>query len=138
MKIKDILSIAGHSGLFRFISKSRQGIIVESFEDGKRMNVYTSMKVISLVDISVYTNEKDLPLADVLKKISEKENGGPAINHKSANEEIKKYFEAAIPDYDKDRVYVSDMKKILNWYNILQKAGMLTFDEETEKEEEKA
>jgi hypothetical protein len=138
MKIKDILSIAGHSGLFRFISKSRQGIIVESFEDGKRMNVYTSMKVISLVDISVYTNEKDLPLADVLKKISEKENGGPAINHKSSNEEIKKYFEAAIPDYDKDRVYVSDMKKILNWYNILQKAGMLTFDEETEKEEEKA
>ncbi|MHC1704959.1 MAG: DUF5606 domain-containing protein [Tenuifilaceae bacterium] len=120
MELKDIMAISGHSGLFKFISQGRHGIIVESLADGKRANVSTSAKVSSLSDIAIFTNESEVPFKEVLKKIRETETGGQAINHKSDDKELKKYFEKILPDYDRDRVYTSDIKKVIMWYNQLQ------------------
>lgn len=131
--LKDILSISGHGGLFKYVSQARNGIIVESLEDQKRMPAHASAKVSALEDISVFTETDDMPLKDVLKAIFDKENGGPAIDHKSSNDELKKYFEKVLPTYDRDRVYVSDIKKIINWYNILHKHNLLNFEEPTEE-----
>jgi len=128
--LKDILSISGYGGLFKFISQGRTGIIVESLEDKKRMNASSTVKISALEDIAIFTDTEDLPLKDVFKAISEKENGGEAIHHKSSADELKNYFIEVLPDYDRDRVYVSDIKKVLNWYNLLRKFEMLNFDEE--------
>ncbi len=135
--LKDILSISGYGGLFKFISQGRTGIIVESLEDKKRMNASATAKISALEDIAIFTDTEDIPLKDVFKAIFEKEDGGAAINHKSSANELKAYFEEVLPDYDRDRVYVSDIKKVLNWYNTLHKFEMLNFDEEEEENKEK-
>jgi len=135
--LKDILSISGYGGLFKFISQGRNGIIVEALEDKRRMNASATAKISALEDIAIFTDTEDIPLKDVFKAISEKENGGEAIHHKSSANELKDYFEEVLPDYDKDRVYVSDIKKVVNWYNILHKFDMLNFDEDEEETEEK-
>ena len=132
--LKDILSISGQGGLFKFISQGRAGIIVESLETKKRMNASATAKVSALEDVAIFTDVEDKPLKDVFKAIFEKENGGVAINHKSSANELKDYFANILPDYDRDRVYVSDIKKVINWYNILHKFEMLNFDEEEEQE----
>lgn len=134
--LKDILSISGYGGLFKFISQGRNGIIVESLEDQRRMNASATAKISALEDIAIFTETEDIPLKDVFKAISEKENAGEAIKHKSSANELKNYFEEVLPDYDKDRVYVSDIKKVIQWYNILHKLDMLNFDEEEEEKEE--
>jgi hypothetical protein len=136
--MKGILAISGHQGLFKHMAESKNSIIVESLETGKRMPVYSSSKVSALEDIAIYTNTADIPLKEVFKAISEKENGGKAISHKASANELKAYFVAVLPDYDDDRVYVSDIKKVLLWYNILQEKEMLDFseEEETEKQED--
>jgi hypothetical protein len=134
--LKDILSISGYGGLFKFISQGRNGIIVESLEDQRRMNASATAKISALEDIAIFTETEDIPLKDVFKAISEKENGGEAIKHKSSANELKSYFEEVLPDYDRDRVYVSDIKKVIQWYNILHKFDMLNFDEEEKEKEE--
>jgi hypothetical protein len=144
MDIKLIMSIAGHHGLYKFIAEGRNGVIVENLEDKKRINAYSSFKISSLSDIAIFTDSGEVPLKEVLIKIKEKENGGSALNAKASNDELKKYLESILPNYDKERVYVSDIKKLVQWYNILQKADMLEFDEpkteepatEDKKEEE--
>lgn len=136
--LKDILSISGYGGLYKYISQGRSGIIVESLEDKNRMNANASAKISALEDIAIFTDTEDLPLKDVFKKISEKENGGLTIAHKSSANELKSYFAEVLPDYDRDRVYVSDIKKVLNWYNILHKFEMLNFEEEVIEEESTA
>lgn len=136
--LKDILSISGYGGLFKFISQGRTGVIVESLEDKKRMNASANVKISALEDISIFTDIEDKPLKDVFKVIFEKENGGEAINHKSSADELKNYFTEVLPDYDRDRVYVSDIKKVINWYNILHKFEMLNFEDEEEQEEQEA
>ena len=130
MSLKEIMSISGHSGLFKFVSQGRNGIIVESFADGKRTHISASAKVSTLSDISIFTHDSDKPLREVLNTIKEKENGGPTISPKSTNEELKKFFGTILPDYDVDRVYVSDIKKIVTWYNQLQSVGMLDFSDD--------
>ena len=137
--LKDILSISGHSGLFKFISQGRHGIIVESLENKKRMNASATAKISALEDIAIFTDTEDIALNDVFKAIYEKEDGGKAISHKSSADELKSYFEEILPDYDRDRVYVSDIKKVIQWYNQLHKLEMLNFEEEEEeaKEEDK-
>lgn len=140
--LKDILSISGYGGLYKYISQGRTGIIVESLEDNKRMNANATAKISALEDIAIFTETEDLPLKDVFKAISEKENGGETIGHKSSANELKKYFEEVLPGYDKERVYVSDIKKVVNWYNILHKLNLLNFEEkevteEAENKEEK-
>lgn len=137
MALKDIMAISGHSGLFKFISQGRQGIIVEALSDGKRSSIPTSAKASSLTDIAIFTNDGEQPLKAVLKKVREAENGGQSINHKSDDKEIKKYFEKILPDYDRERVYTSDIRKVINWYNQLQSLNMLDLlDEEDEKKPE--
>ncbi len=133
MVLKDILAISGEQGLFKFIAQGKNAIIVEHIETGKRSSAFSSAKVSSLEDISVFTENEDLPLGKVFDKISEKESGGPAIDSKSDPEKLKKYFEEIIPDYSKEKVYVSDIKKVFLWYNLLQKKNMLV-KEEPEKE----
>jgi hypothetical protein len=134
--LKGILSVSGQPGLFKLIAEAKNRIIVESLLTGKRMPVGTTTKISSLEDIALYTNSGDLPLRDVLKKISQHEQGGQTIDSKSADQEIKKYFGTVIPDYDRDKVYVSDIRKVLLWYNILQEKELLVF-EETEEAKEK-
>lgn len=128
--LKDILSISGFGGLYKFISQGRTGIIVESLEDAKRMNASATAKISALEDIAIFTETEDIPLNDVFKTIFEKENEGVSINHKSSGNELKSYFAEILPDYDRDRVYVSDIKKVINWYNILHKLELLNFEEE--------
>lgn len=141
VKLKELLAISGYSGLFRFISQGRQGVIVESLTDGKRTLIPASAKVSAIADIAVFTQTEEIPLKDVLKKIEALENGGPAINNKSADKEIRSYFEKVLPEFDKERVYTSDIKKIIGWYNLLQSKGLLEVlnqvDEEVQPEGEK-
>ena len=129
MNLKDILSISGESGLFKFVAQGRNAIIVEHLETKKRRTANSTTKVSSLTDISIFTENEDLQLGKVFDLIFEKENGGPAIDSKSDAVKIKTYFQEILPEYDKDRVYVSDMKKVVLWYNILQKLGQLVKDE---------
>ena len=132
--LKGILAISGHSGLFKMVSNSKNALIVESLVDKKRMPAYATSKISALEDIAIFTDEGDVQLAEVFKNIKEKENGGKAISHKSSGNELKAYMSEILPNYDEDRVYVSDMKKIFQWYNLLQENGLL---EELDKEEEK-
>lgn len=125
IKLKEVLAISGYSGLFKFISQGRQGVIVESLTDGKRMHIPATAKVSAIADIAVFTLSGEMPLKEVLKKINTLENGGPAISNKSNDKELRGYFEKVLPEFDKDRVYTSDIKKIVNWYNLLQSKGLL-------------
>jgi len=132
--LKGILAISGHSGLFKMVAESKNNIIVESLDTGKRMPVYSTAKVSALEDIAIYTYEGDVPLKDIFKTIYEKEDGGAAVSAKATGNELKAYFETVLPGYDKDRVYVSDIKKVFLWYNTLQEKELLDFTE-TEEEE---
>lgn len=129
MILKDILAISGEPGLFKFIAQGKNAIIVEHLETGKRSSAFGSAKVSSLEEISIFTENEDIPLGKVFDKIFEKENGGPSIEPKADVKDLKKYFEEVLPDYSKERVYTSDIKKVLNWYNILQKKNLLVKDE---------
>jgi hypothetical protein len=134
--LKDILSIAGYSGLYRYLKKSRNGIIVENLETKKRMNADATAQINALEDISVYTETEDVPLNKVFKAIYEHEGGKAAMNPKKASgKELKEYFRQVLPDYDEERVYNSDIKKIITWYNVLQKLDLLSFEEEEQDEE---
>lgn len=133
--LKEILSISGKPGLQKLISNSSNAIIVESLMDGKRFPAYSNSKIIALEDISIYTEKEDMPLKEVFKRIYSKENGKTALSHKESNEKIITYFNEIVPEYDKERVYTSDMKKIIQWYNLLIEKDILKFEEEEEKEE---
>lgn len=137
MVLKDILAISGEAGLFRFIAQGKNAIIVEHLETKKRSSAFGSAKVSSLEEIAIFTEGEDMPLGKVFDLIFEKENGGPAIDSKSDPEKLKAYFGSVLPSYDKSKVYVSDIKKVFHWYNILQHNGMLV-KEEPEKEADTA
>lgn len=136
--LKTILSISGKPGLYKLISQGKNMIVVESLVDNKRMPAYNHDRIASLADIAIFTNETELPLSDVMETIFKKENGAvSSISNKASNDELKKYFEEVIPDYDRDRFRVSDMKKVVSWYNILVNAGFKEFatkEEETTQE----
>jgi hypothetical protein len=136
MDLKEIMSVSGQSGLFRFVSQGRNGIIVESFTDKKRSFISASQKVSSLGDIAVFTDGDEVPLKDVLKKIHETQPGTPALDPKSSPEKLKAFMETILPEYDRDRVYVSDIKKLVTWYNTLLELKLLNFDEEKAPEAE--
>ena len=135
MNLKDLLSISGKSGLFKSIAQTKNGLIVESLTDKKRFPAYVSDKVSSLADISVFTTEKDIPLKEVMDLIHKKTAGGTCIDSKSDDKQIKTFFEEILPTYDKERVYVSDIRKMFSWYNLLQAQGLLIPDEEEKQEE---
>ncbi|HEY5510278.1 MAG TPA: DUF5606 domain-containing protein [Prolixibacteraceae bacterium] len=135
--LKGILAISGQPGLFKVLSEGKNGAIVESLLTGKKQTAFASAKMSTLEDIAIYTTSEDFPLKEVFRKIHEQENGGAAIPANSKPEELKKYFEKILPDFDRERVYVSDIKKVLTWYNILQEKGLLHFEEEAAASEEK-
>jgi len=138
MVLKDILAISGEPGLFRFIAQGKNAIIVEHLETKKRSSAYGSAKVSSLEDIAIFTETEDIPLAKVFDLIYERENGGEAVDVKADGNKLKSWFEGILPDYSKERVYVSDIKKVALWYNILHKLDLLVKDEpeKTENSEE--
>ncbi len=130
MSLKDILAISGYSGLYRFISQGRNGVIVEGLIDKKRMNATGSARVSALEDIAIYTDDKEVPLKDIFRKIYQKENGGQTIDPKLATDKLKKYFEEILPEYDREKVYSSDIKKVFTWYNILLDLKMIDLEED--------
>jgi hypothetical protein len=134
--LKGILSVSGQSGLFKMVAESKNNIIIESLETLKRMPVHSTSKVSALEDIAIYTENGDVPLKDIFKAIFDCENGGPAINPKATSSELKSYFEKIVPDYDKDRVYISDIKKVLLWYNTLLDKNLLNYSENVENVDE--
>lgn len=123
------MAIAGQPGLFKMVSEGKNSIIVESLVTGKKMPAYSSAKISAIEDIAIFTDEAEVPLVEVFKSISAKEDGGQSISHKSSSNDLKAYFKEILPNYDEYRVYVSDMKKVFQWYNTLQAVDMLTFDE---------
>jgi hypothetical protein len=129
MILKDILSISGEPGLFKFIAQGKNAIIVEHLETKKRSTAYGSAKVSSLEDIAIFTEKEDMPLGKVFDLIYEKENGGPTIDSKSDTAKLKVWFESFLPEYSKDKVYASDIKKVAQWYNILQNLNLLVKEE---------
>ena len=137
MDLKNILAIGGKPGLYKLIAQSKSGVIVQGILDNKKLPVNAQSNVSSLDDIAIYTFEGELPLKDIFKNIYEKEEGKNCISHKESKEEIYKYFSDVAPDFDDERVYISDMKKVFQWYNLLLDHEMISFEEE-EKEEEVA
>jgi len=136
MKLKDFLAISGEGSLFRFVAQGKNAIVVENIENGKKMSVSGTTKVSALEEIAIYTIAEDMPLSKIMDKIWEKENGGPAISHKSSDADMKKYFAEILPDYDKQRVYTSDIKKVFQWYNYLQSKNLLVKEEEKTEDAE--
>ena len=133
MVLKDILAISGEAGLFKFIAQGKNAIIIEHLETKRRSSAFGSAKVSSLEEIAIFTDGEELPLGKVFDLIFEKENGGPAIDYKADPEKLKQYFASVLPSYDRNKVYVSDIKKVFHWYNILQNLNLLV-KEEPEKE----
>jgi len=129
--LKGIISVAGKPGLYRLLSRGKNALIVESLQSGKRIPTYAHEKVISLADITMYTDNGDAPLPDVFQKVCEL-NSGEAVDIKSfANDDaIREYFAKVLPDFDRERVYVSDIRKLFSWYNQLIAAGVKEFKEE--------
>jgi hypothetical protein len=136
--LKKILSVSGQRGLFLYLSQARNGVIVESLETKQRTTFGESAKVSSLADISVYTTSEDVSLKVIFTDMAKKLNNGPAMSSKEDPKKIKAFFREVLPEYDEDRFYVSHMKKILEWYNLLQKFASLEFLEEEEDKEQEA
>jgi len=138
IQLKDILAISGKGGLFKFIAQARNGIVVESLEEQKRHVAPATARVSSLEDIAIFTLDEEVPLADIFYMIHEKSEGNETLSHKAPVEELKNRFRELVPEYDEDRVYVSDIKKVFQWYNQLHKNEMLeVVDKEDDKEEVK-
>ena len=134
MILKDILAISGQPGLFRFIAQGKGSIIVEHLETKKRTSAGGTAKVSSLDDIAIFAEKEDVPLGKVFDLVFEKEAGGPAPDAKADNELLKKWFGEVLPDYSRDKVYISDIKKVALWYNILHKLNLLVKEEEKQAE----
>ena len=129
-----ILTVSGEHGLFAYVAQGRGGIIAESLLSGQRKMLGASAKVSSLADISIYTDEKEMPLREVLEAIAAKLDGGEAPSPKADSKVIKAFFDEVVPSYDPDRFYVSHMKKVLDWYEVLRTHASLEFVKEEEGE----
>jgi hypothetical protein len=133
MNLEKILAIAGKPGLFELKIQTRSGFLAESLLDGKKITVGLRSNVSLLTEISMYTYSEEKPLVEIMRAIAVKENEGPTISNKEDNAKLVAYFKEILPDYDDDRVYVSDIKKVLNWYNLLQAKGMVSKEEPTQE-----
>ena len=141
MSLEKILAISGKPGLYEIVTQTRTGAVVESLLDKKRLTVGAHSNISILSEIAIYTLTEEVPLKDVLRKLKDKENGQPtSISHKDGKDALEEYFFEVLPDYDEDRVYASDIKKVVQWYNLLQKNNLLdsleSEDESDTSEEE--
>lgn len=134
MNLEKILSISGKPGLYVLKVQTRTGFVAESLADGKKISVSLKSNVSLLSEISIYTYEGEKPLVEIMTNIAAKENNGPAISHKEDNATLMSYFREVLADFDEERVYPSDVKKILNWYNTLQAKGLVVTEEATTAE----
>ncbi len=130
MPLDKILAIGGKPGLFKLLTQTRSGFVGESLIDGKRVAVGIRNNVSVLSEIAIYTLEEEVPLREVFQKIKDKENGGKtSVGHKEEKIKLEEYFFEVLPNYDEDRVYASDIKKIIQWYNLLHDKGITEFSE---------
>jgi len=143
MDLKKILAVSGRPGLYQMIAQSPRGIVSESLLDGKRVTLFSHERISTLEEISIFTTENDMRLKDVLRILFEKLEGKPAISHKSSANELRNFMEEMVPDYDAERVYNSDIQKLVNWYNLLLEKNLIDNEpdeeetQETENQEEK-
>lgn len=125
--IRKIVSIAGKPGLYKLVSQGRNMLIVEALATGRRTPAYAHDKVISLADVAIYTTEEDMPLGQVLEKVKEATNGQPVDVKSYADADLRNYFATILPNFDQDRVYTTDIRKLFSWYNILIASGITEF-----------
>lgn len=125
MDLSKIITISGKPGLYELVNKAKNSFVVYSLIEKKRMAISARHQVNLLENISIYTDEGDVPISEVFTKIFTKENGQEAISHKEDTEDLRAYIETILPNYDRSRVYASDLKKIFQWYNLLQKSDLL-------------
>ena len=137
--LKKILSVLGKPGLYQMVSQGKNMLIIESLTDKKRIPAYARDKVISLGDIAIYTNEKEVPLYEVLSSVKQKENGQKVSIElsKASPDELRAYLAELLPDFDRERVYPTDIKRLLTWYNLLLEAGITEYEPQEEKQEKK-
>lgn len=135
--IQGILSIAGKPGLYKLVSRGRGSLIVESLQNGKRMPAYAHDRVISLADIAIYTTGEDMPLGDVLEKVKEKTGGQPVdLKAFASDADMRAFFATVLPEFDDERVYNTDIRKLFSWYNMMLAAGITEFKNEEAPEAE--
>ncbi|CAI8405736.1 MAG: DUF5606 domain-containing protein [Schleiferiaceae bacterium] len=141
MELRTVLSIAGKPGLFHLIAHRKNGVVVESLIDGQRTSIPATANVSSLGDIAIYTYEEEVPLREVFKAMAEVTEGKEALSHKSSKNELEDFFGEVLPKFDQERVYASDIKKVVQWFNILVKNDLLSIldaEESTEATAEEA
>ena len=135
LTLDQILAISEKPGLYKLITQTRGGLLAESLTDGKRIAVNLINNVSLISEIAIYTLEEEVPLREVFKKIKEKESGEPtSVKHNSGKDELEEYFFSVLPNFDEDRVYQSDIKKVIKWYNILQQQDLLNVLDQEEPE----
>jgi hypothetical protein len=137
MAVSGIISVSGKPGLYKVISQTKNGLIAESLIDAKRIPVYASQKVSALEEISIYTYEDDIPLTEVFEKIYEKTGGKPALDHKSDAKDLRTFLAEVIENFDQERVYNSDLKKLFQWFNLLIDKGLLTPEKKEDEADDK-
>ena len=133
MDLEGIINIAGKSGLYKVISQAKNSVIVESLTDHKRLPLYSNNQANMLEEIGIYTYDDTKPLSGIFNDIAKKENCKEAISHKSSKNELESYFREVLPDYDEERVYISDIKKVIQWYNTMQKHGLIKLQKKEKK-----
>jgi len=138
MEFNKIIAVTGKPGLFEVVSQTKTGVIVESLDDKKRFPITSTQNISMLENIAIYTYEEEVLLLEVFKKIFKKEEGKEAISHKESGKKLEAYFSEILPEYDEERVYTSNIKKVVQWYNLLVKAGLDFSKIEATKEESKS
>ena len=135
MKLEGIINVSGKPGLFKIISRSNNTVIIESLTDQKRTAIYSHNQANLLDEIGIYTYNDTVPISDIFTEIAKKTSCGPSINHKSSKDELMNYFRDILPKYDEDRVYISDIKKVIQWYNIMQSVNLIKISKKKTKKE---
>jgi len=137
MDLSEYFTIPGKPGVFKMLSQSKSNAVMESLIDGKRLPVFSSDKISSLEEIGMFTNGEDVPLTEVFQNIFREENGAVAsVSPKADNKDLKAYFSKVLPDWDQDRVYVSDIKKVITWYNLLTEKNLISLEEKKDETSE--
>ena len=138
MDLSKILSISGKGGLFELVGQTKNGVVVESLLDGKRIPAYSNQQISALEEISIYGEDEDIPLAEIFTRFFKLENGAAtSVTAKSSGAEIRDYFLDVVPEYDEERVYASDIKKVLKWYNLLLEKGKIVIEKEEKPKKKK-
>lgn len=134
MTLEKIISVGGKPGLYEVLTQTRTGVLAASLIDGKRITVSARENVSLLSEIAIYTLTEEMPLGEVFQKIFDHLSGASALSHKSSKDELEAFFFDVLPEYDEDRVYVSDIKKVVQWYNLLIGKGVTDFSTQDESE----